>query len=289
MTKLFYHFGGIIQLSSIFAVINRSTERILGGSFIDVTATALYDLGEKFPIMATSISGTVNQVLLPSTAHLHAKERKEHLRQVYVKSSRLINSLTGYPMGFLAAFAVPLITCWLGTKETFAVAASILAIFSPAYQMDVLTGPASAIYRSTENPSRELVYNVGRFFLVVAAISFLFWSFGASFTTINWGVASMMVLSSLIYICLANRFMLVSQLGYVKEVLLPGFIPYAIGFLLFWLSRGWYESVATDRWRILPYLITMLAIYSITAPLFLYFFILHEDEKKYLSQRFLNR
>lgn len=202
----FYNYGGVVQMTGVLSMINRSIERLLAGLTMGPSVSALYDIGEKFPVMAASIPSAINAVILPTTSHLHAKEQHEHLVSVYMRTSRWINIITGFMMGFMAPFAFFLITVWLGNHPQYALAPWILACFTIAYQMDVLTGPGSAIYRGINRPWRELFYSGLQLFLVLIAAAALFLLYGASIWTINAAVVSMMVLSALIYIFRNNIF-----------------------------------------------------------------------------------
>lgn len=283
MLKLFYRFGGIVQLSGLLAILNRSLEKVFAGSFISLAATALFEIGEKFPVMSLLLPGSITAVFLPTTAHLHAKERQDKIFEIYVKGSRLINLLTGLMMGFMASFALPMITCWLGNDSKYQIAATIMTFFTFAYQMDVLTGPASAIYRSINQPAKELLYGFLQLILVCLAtfIGFYFW--GYTMMVIIVGVSSMMVLAALIYIVFNNRNFNVTQSQYLKTILIPGFIPYICGALIAWSSSFWYtETVAAYRLYVFIYLVICFSLYLAIVSSIIYFLLLNQNERKYL-------
>ncbi|MCP5508729.1 MAG: oligosaccharide flippase family protein, partial [Chlamydiales bacterium] len=262
MLKLFYHFGGIVQLSGILGVVNRSIEKIFSGLFLSMKATGLYEVGLKFPIMTLMIPGSVNAVFLPATAHYHAKEQRGEIMKVFLKGSRFINIITGMMMGFFAAFSGPLIGCWLGPDPQYQAAVGILAIFTVAYQMDVLTGPASAIYRSIEQPVKELWYGLSQFVFVIAAAAYVFTVYGASIMTINITVVSMMVLSAAGYLVFSALFLQVSLWEYFKQVIVPGFLPYLFAFALAYATQAYAQG---SRWDLLYYLIVCLLLHTAIA------------------------
>jgi O-antigen/teichoic acid export membrane protein len=279
---LFYHFGGIVQLTGILSTINQALERIFAGLYLGPAAAALYDIGEKFPIMASSLPAAINYVILPATTHLHETDLHDKIAHVYVQSSRWISILTGLMMGFLAAFSVPLITAWLGTDPKYAWAPIILAVFTLPYHCNVVTGPASAIYRGINQPLRELFYCTIQFILVLFAASFLFRGWGASFWTINLAVASMMILSVILYIYRSNHFLKVPHGEYLKRVVLPGLFPYVIGGALALAIHPWFHAVQDLRWQTLGLLAVSLALYGlILLPLY-YWGILDHKEKAML-------
>lgn len=284
---LFYNYGGVVQTTGIISVINRSIERLVAGLSMGPATAALYDIGEKFPMMATSVPSAINTVILPTTSHLHAKEQHDQLVQVYLQSSRWINIITGLMMGFLAPFATVLIAVWLGPKPEYAWAPFILACFTIAYQMDVLTGPGSAIYRGINRPWRELFYALLQLGLVLAAIAILFTLYGASVWTLNLAVVSMMVLSALIYIFRNNNFLNVPQWRFAKKVLLPGIFPYFLGGVLAYFSLPWQYSLFNERWTLFYTLLGALAVYLVVALPLYYYLILAQEERSFLSKFFL--
>lgn len=281
---LFLRFGGIVQLTGIISVLNRSIEKVLSGLFLGPSTTALYEVGEKFPIMAMLLPGSMNMVFYPTAAHLHTQDEREKIERIYLQGGRWINMLMGGMMGFMAPFAFPLIACWLGFDPKYSAAAGILACFTIAYQMDIVTGPASAIYRAINQPSRELVYPLLQLVLVLAAAAAGIAMFGASITVINATVASMMVVSALIYVFRSNRFMKISHWTYAQIVLLPGLAPYLIGYLLYLPMQN--RFVGLTRWEMLALLMVALAIYTLVLCFCFYFLIFSRDERTSLKRLF---
>lgn len=278
MLNLFYHFGGIVQLSGILGMFNRSFEKLLAGLSMGASATALYELGEKFPITATNFPGAFNVVMLPASSHLHATEQQSELIRLYMQGSRYLNLLAGYLMGFLWGWAAPLIVAWLGTSQEYTQAINIVVFFCLAYQMDTLTGPASALYRSTNHPIQELYYAVAylSFSMIGAAIGFAI--FGTSFEAINWGVATGMVIAAAVYIIYSNRWFKANQLEYFFEVLLPGLIPYVIALLIV----GLLQPAAASRKDAFLELFEGLAVYTAAFSLLTFFILLTKSERRWL-------
>lgn len=232
MIKLFLHFGGIVQLSGLLGVANRSIKKVLAGSFLGLETTGLFEVGEKFPVMSLNLPGSITAVFLPASSQFHITNQEEKIIQVYVKGSRLINLLTGSMMGFMAAFSIPLINAWLGFNPIYNVAASILTWFTIAYQMDTLTGPISAIYRAVDEPQKELYYGFTQLFLTLVAAGIGFYLYGPSVKIINITVSSMMVISALLYLYKSNNHLNINQIRFLQSVIIPGLYPYLIAFIL---------------------------------------------------------
>src|SRR5690606_12070887 len=180
-----------IQLRSAVGMINRSIEKVLAGMFLGAAATALYDLGEKFPLTVISIPKTANAVFLPANAHLHAKGRQDKIRSFYLSGSRFVSIITGFFLGFLACFSPYLMTAWLGVDEKFQTAALILSCFALPYQIEVIGGPASAMFRSVNRPAIELWYGITELVLVLCTVSLVFFFISPSVLTINLCVGGM--------------------------------------------------------------------------------------------------
>ncbi len=280
---LFYGYGGIVQLSGFLGMFLRSIEKLIAGFFINVQATGLFDVAQKFPVMATSIPSSMNAVFLPATSYMHTQERSSELLGLYVNGSRYINLVTGIMMGFMAAFAAPLMIAWLGPKPEFALAPLILACFTLPFQLNVLTGPASNIFRGMGIPARELIYPLSQLALVVILVGAGFLSFGINVLVITAAVALAMILSALIYIGYTNRFLSLAQGRFVRGALLPGLWPYLSGFALHFLLSPWVESVGDDRWGSALLVLVAGILYAILQVGILWFFQLNAGEKDYVA------
>jgi len=281
---LFYRFGGVVQLSGVLGVVNRSIEKVFAGLFISMEATGLYEVGVKFPITAMLIPSSATAVFLPTTAHLHAQKKTNEIRQIFISGSRFVTLITGIMMGFLFAFAAPLIACWLGPDPKYAVAATILTCFTVAYQMDVMTGPASAIYRSIGKPKKELLYGALQFVLVLAAAGVGFSIYGFTVIVINSAVVSMMMLSSMVYMSYSCVYLKVAQNLFWKQILLPGFLPYLLGIIFRWLMDAWLLDAGSSRWHLLFVLLIALSLYTLTSVLLIYRFVCSYEERAKLQQ-----
>lgn len=288
MLKKFIYFGGIVQLSGICGTINRSFERIFSGMFLGIHATGLYEIGLKLPRTSTIIPESITAVMLPTSAHLYANERDDKVRSIYFRGSRYLNMLTGLGMGFFAAFAVPIISAWIGFGEKFKDAATIMAWFTIALQMNLLTGPASAIFRSIKQPAKELWYG-GVQFILFAVLAYPLLTFTKpSITSLNTVLISITVVTAIGYIFYFNTFLKVDHWRYFTRVIIPGIIPYLVGFGLAILSNSWFEELDQQRWHTLWLVIGMLILYSIAAPAVLLYFFCPKSEREEIWGHFRN-
>ena len=283
---LFYRYGGIVQLSGFLGMFLRSIEKLIAGLFINVQATGLFDVAQKFPVMATSIPSSMNAVFLPATSYMHTQERRGELLALYLKGARYINLVTGFMMGFMAAFAAPLMLAWLGPNPELALAPLILACFTLPFQLNVLTGPASNIYRGMGIPARELIYPLSQLALVIILVGAGFLVFGIDVVVITVAVALAMILSALIYMAYTNRFLELDQGRFIRAALVPGLWPYLTGFALYLLASPWIDAVGDDRWgSVLLVLVAGVAYCALQAAV-LWLFQLDAGEKDYVADKF---
>jgi O-antigen/teichoic acid export membrane protein len=278
--KLFFGYGLIVQVSGLLATFLYSIEKVIAGVFLGVAATGLLDIGEKLPVMASQIPSGMNEVFLPAMSRMHGLNQKEELHKLFLKGSRYLNMLTGLVMGFFAAFAAPLMMVWLGARQGYGQAATILAFFTLPYQMNVLTGPGSALHRGVNKPTRELVYPLSQLALVALTVSCGFWWLGQTLIVIAGAVAAAMVLSVLVYMAYTNRVLGISQTKYLWRVLLPGLVPYVVGFGLYFASRNFLVSL--DRIQLLLVLGVIGTVYSLISLAVLYRLMCDWGEREFL-------
>ena len=282
---LFLRFGGIVQLSGLLGMFLRSVEKVIAGSFINVGAAGLFDVAQKFPIMTTSIPSSMNAAFLPAATQMHAEGRQHDFVRLYLSSTRQINLLTGFMMGFLAAFAAPLITGWLGPNPEFALAPLILACFTLPFQLNVVTGPASTVYRASGKPARELIYPLSQLLMVFVLTGTGFLVFGIDIVVIAVSVALAMIFSALFYLAYTTRQLEVSQRRLLVESLLPGLYPYAIGLLLALALSPWFGVASDHRYASILLVLGGGMLYCAICGGILWRFILQDTEQHFVRQR----
>jgi len=283
--RLYIAFGGILQISGLISMFLRSVEKLIAGLFINVQAVGLFDVAQKFPVMATSIPSSINAAYLPAATQMHVQGRHQEFSGLYIGGARQINLMTGFMMGFMAAFAAPLITAWLGPNPDFALAPLILASFTLPFQLNVVTGAATNVYRGVERPIHELLYPVSQLLLVMVLVGAGFGLFGVEVWVIVAGVASAMILSALLYFAYTNRFLGIRQQVFLRRVLLPGLLPYVTGFALLLLFTPWVASVANDRLGSLAVVLAGGLAYVTVQSALLWFLQLTDIEKSFLRSR----
>lgn len=287
--NLYIHFGGILQLSGLLGMFLRSVEKLIAGLFISVHAVGLFDIAQKFPVMTTSIPSSINASCLPTMTQMHAQGRHQEVRDLYLGSARQVNLLTGFFMGFMAAFAAPLLTAWLGPNPELMLAPLILTCFTLPFQLNVMTGAATNVYRGIGQPVRELLYPVSQLLLVLLLTGAGFAVFGREIWVIVASVATSMIVSALLYSAVTNRFMKIGQLEFLCRVLLPGLLPYLTCLALFVMFTPWMASVVDNRSASLMLVLAAGATYVSVQFALMWYFQMTDGEKTFLQKRFMPR
>jgi len=282
---LFFKFGGVVQLSGLLGMFLRSVEKVIAGVFINVGAVGLFDIAQKFPVMSTSIPSSMNAAFLPTATQMHTEGRQADFVSLYLSSTRQINLLTGFMMGFMAGFAAPLITGWLGPNTEFALAPFILACFTLPFQLNVLTGPASTVFRASGKPARELVYPLSQLVMVAIFTGTGFAFFGVNVIVIAVTVAMAMILSALLYLLYATHWLGLSQRRFFLEALLPGLYPYVIGLLIAFALNPWITQVATDRLGSIAWVVVGGVLYTLLTSAMGWRFTLQPQERAFILKR----
>lgn len=283
--KLFYRYGGIVQISGLLSMFMRSIEKVLAGAFIGVRATGLFDVGEKLPMMGAWMPTSFAAALMPATSDLHTKEKSGEIQKLYLKGCRYNSILSGIMMGAMAAFAAPLLILWIGPEEKFHQAAVIMAWFALPYQLHVLTGPGTSLFKGMDKPEKELVYPISQLILVAVTVGIGLLTVGKTLMMIVVTVSSSMVVSSLIFQVYANNQLGVSQREFFMRVLLPGLAPYVIGFALASVTSGIVEMHPADRLEAFYTLALNGALYVIITPLFIYRLMCDWGEREFLRRQ----
>jgi O-antigen/teichoic acid export membrane protein len=283
----FTGFGAVVQLTGVLSIFLNSIEKLVAGAFLGVQATGLFEVGQKLPIMSSQVTASMNAVFLPAAAHLHSSAQKERLLSLYLRGSRYVSLINGYAMGFLAAFAPLLLYVWIGGEMDLSRAAFLMALFTLPNQLNVLTGPGSALHRGAGQPLRELRYPLAQMALAVLGLGSAWLWDGLSVESIALAIAGAMSVSALFYMGMTNRILDVELSLFVRKVLLPGLLPYFIGFgLRYLIFPGQWPEVT--RWYLGLILVACGLAYTMLNAVAFWVFSCEKDEKRRMIEQ-LNR
>jgi O-antigen/teichoic acid export membrane protein len=284
--RLFYRYGTVVQLSGLLGTFLFSIEKLIAGVFIGVKATGLFEIGQKFPIMGALLPSSLNAVLQPAIARLSTLNEKAEVRNLYLRGSRYLNIMTGLFMGFLAAFASPILFGWLGSQtDDYRFAALILTWFTLPFQLNALTGPGTAVHRGVGRPLRETMYPVVQLLFIGITVGLGFFLIGESIQVITVAVAVSMAASALVYIGYTNHVLDVHWGRYLSQVLIPGLVPYGIALILGWMAEPLMGWSLLDRWAVVVSLGGLGLLYLLLSTMVVHLVFLDHEERVFLKEK----
>jgi len=150
-------------------------------------------------------------------------------------------------MAFLAAFAVPICHAWLGERPDLAVLPLIMTLTAASAHLNIITGPASATFRSQGNVGNEFVYHGLRIAAIAAGVGLAVLFAGVTVTALACGVAGGVATAALVYVAYSHRVLDIPLRRLATRALLPGLVPGAIAV---GLAAVWFALVpaAATRW-----------------------------------------
>lgn len=258
--RLLLNFGGIVQINAMLSIFLNSVERVIATPLLGLTASGLLDLGKRFPSMATSIPSSFASSVLPAAAELHASgATNQSIADLYLRTGRLMNAVSGLLFAFLACFATFCLSVWLGKLPEGA--AELVVLFALSSQVHLLTGPGTSILKAIGNPKMEFHYSLANVVALAVIVPFV----PRTVTGIAAACVAATILSAAWFIARANAEMGVSLHRYAMDVLLPGLVPYAAGMILLLLTPA-----TTGRWESLFVLAIIGPVFALLAAAGLY-------------------
>ncbi len=277
--KVFYRFGAILQLSGMIGIFLNTIDKILSSTLLNMQATALLGLGTRLPSMVVTIPSAMSAVYLPATSYMHSQQRQQEMIDVYLQGSRTTGLITGFMMGYIAAFSAPLIVAWLGTKPEYQIVATLMTVFTLSQHWHVLTGPGSSFFKGIDKPGNNLTYSFSRLFFTGLSIFLILHFWGITILNIAIAIAIGTLLSATLYLINNNWKIGVKQTTFLTQAILPGLMPYFIAYLLFLLMLPWLEQAMHNRWHALGFILIGGTIYTLCTATLIYRFIFKPEEQ----------
>ena len=235
------HFGGIVQIQTLFAIVLAAPERVLGVRLLGMEAAGIFDLSKKFPSTSSIVPMSFFSAFLPAASNLHAHttgdKRTRAIRDLYLRGARQANLVASYFCALMAMIPGAIMMVWLGkqvtsgamTPEQFNVSIVLFAIFNVAMQIHMLTGPGTSILRGIGHIYQEFWYAVPNVIFLVFTLAGAYWFFhGWTILGIGYAVSLATLFAALVFLYRAHRVLHVSTRSYIRQVLIPGMIPYAV-------------------------------------------------------------
>ncbi len=281
----FLHYGGILQLSGLLSVFMYSIERVIAGYLTGLTAIAVLDLGQKFPVMASQVFSSMNASFLPAITEAHSLGKQQDIQRLYTQGLRYLNLLNGLAMGFLAPFAAWLLTAWLGHGDHLDNTIAVMICACVGYQLNVLTGPLSAYYQGINQPARTFSYLLWQLLFIAAGLVIAWRYFSFDVVIIAEITMLARVLSALVYLCRGNYQLGLKHRRFISSVLWTGAMPYMFGYAIMTAVAPWLTLFTANRWQLIMMLAVIGMCYTALSVGFFYAFMCGADEQGQIKQK----
>jgi O-antigen/teichoic acid export membrane protein len=278
------HFGGLVQLQSMLAILQVSVDRLAALTLIDASAAGLLDVAKKWPTSVSSIPTAFFAALLPAASHVDAASERStwlrNLQELYLKAARQSNLCTAAFAAAMAFWALPILHVWLGPalpmRESLI---PLFVVFSIAMQFHMLTGPGTSIFRGMGRVYEEFNYSIPNLLMLAVTLPFSRWIEGR-WTPFGIGVA-VSVATACSACVLMGRVLYVLDLKltrFLRVVILPGFSCYAVAGLLAWPTAR-LVAILT-RWQGAGVLLAVGIVYTAVLAAVLHRWVLTDEEKQ---------
>ncbi len=286
------HFGGLVQLQSMLAIVQVSMDRLAALTLIGASAAGLLDVAKKWPTSLSSIPTAFFAALLPAASHVDAASDRStwlgNLQQLYLNGARYSNLCTAAFSSAMAFWSLPILHVWLGPALPMRDSlVPLFVLFSITMQFHMLTGPGTSIFRGMGRVYEEFNYSVPNLLLVAIALPLSRW-FEGRWTPFGIGVA-MSVATFLSSCMLMGRVLFVLDLKltrFLRVVIAPGFSCYAVAGLLAWPAAHFVAELS--RWQGAGVLLVVGVLDAAGLVAVLYGWVL-TDEEKQEGARFLKQ
>jgi len=286
------HFGGLVQLQSLLAILQVSIDRLAALTLINAAAAGLLDVAKKWPTSLSSIPTAFFAALLPAASHVDASSNRaswlQNLQKLYLSGARYSNLCSAAFFSAMAFWAFPILHVWLGPALPMKSALiPLFVIFNIAMQFHMLTGPGTSIFRGMGRVYEEFNYSIPNLLLLAITLPLSRWIEGA-WTPFGIGVA-VSVATVLSACVLMGRVLFVLDLKlsrFLRVVVLPGFSCYAVAGLLAWPATQLVAAV--NRWQGVAVLLATGLLYAAGLLMVFRWWVLTDGEKQE-GYRLVNR
>ncbi len=182
-------FAGMSALNSAGYTVAQQTNRLVVGIAGGVAAAAYYQVPYVLASRVSDLLTAVAQVLFPTAAAMFARDDREGVRSLYLRSSRLFFLVNMSGSVGLCVLAHPLLRYWV--SDSYAREGAVaLALFALAQAFHSAAMAASYVNLSAARPAINLVFSTMSSAICLAAVYPLTVRYGVN------GAAAAMVLSS---------------------------------------------------------------------------------------------
>ena len=278
MLRHFYGFGAAVQVSALLATALSSLDRMIAGALLGPKGIALFDLAAKLPVSALTVPSVISNVTLAAGAKHAAENNPLAVRELYLAATRATGLIAALPLAFIAAFAAPIGSAWLGNREGLEQLPLIMSLAALGAHMHIITGPGSAIFRARGKVANDFVYHGLRLVLLLAAVGTALLLAPSTTVGLAWGMAVGAAGAAALYLVHNQRQLGLPLRALLQQVLLPSTLAYAIAAMLR-LAWDLLLPAAAGRWDTLAALLLCGMVYTAACLIAAWIWILSGPER----------
>jgi O-antigen/teichoic acid export membrane protein len=145
------HFSKYVMLASVSGRVVHTLDKAIIGYLLPVRFVAYYDLPYSLSQKLWAVVGNVTSVVFPAASALSSQSGAERLRQLYLRSSKVVAALACGPALMLCLFSREVLLHWVG-PEFAAASAGVLAMVSLAFLFNCLAHVPSLVAQALGRP-----------------------------------------------------------------------------------------------------------------------------------------
>jgi O-antigen/teichoic acid export membrane protein len=242
--RAFWGFGNQMNLLGLLSLLINSVDRIFITRILHLEAVGLYEIGRKLPNIGLMLPSAVAGTLMPAASHLEGSNQRERLKRLYLTSTRYLMMLSSIPYAFLIFFAPQIIETWVGPG--YAASVQVMQILAFGTFINLFTGIGTACVRGIGKPRYEIQYMTVSAVLILVLAFPLIRSMGIPGAA--WAYSFGQTVGSIYFLMLANRLFEVSWSRFLRKVLPPVVMMFAIGFPVKMLCNYLWTFAEPSRW-----------------------------------------
>jgi O-antigen/teichoic acid export membrane protein len=270
LAKSLLGFGAKLQLAIVFTWVAQNFDKILIGKFFGAAAVGFYDIGSRLVMFIREVPIVAFTVLLPKMSTLHALDKRDEMRKLYINGSKVTIAIATAAIAVLIPSATALITLWLHTHANpFSV--YVFQILAFGTMAALVTGVGSTVCQGIGKPHFEAISNSFALLSNIVLSCLLIALFGLR--GVAWGTCLAYLVHLVIFTYLINRQCGISNRSFAAENL-P--LPLALTSICLgtgmWIHWGIAHTLSSHLYlgAIVAIIIQSLFVLVFMLPIYLY-------------------
>lgn len=239
-------YGVKVQITSLGALVNLQTNKILVGHFLGLGLVTFYELGFKVAYTLISLPMLLLSAVIPAASELGAKRDKGRLRELYRRGSKYL-VLVAAPLAFFTiSSARSIMLAWMGAGYERSVL--VIQLLTLGFFINLLTGVGTTMARGIGKPGYETKYTLLTMALSLSLGLALIVQMGFTGALIAALIASLV--GSIYFMGLFHRYLREPLLEFAKETYLKPIIACLLASLCIYGVRLLYSHffLPPNRW-----------------------------------------